>query len=162
MTVIAGRWTSVRRPSPCRAAGFTLVELMVAVAVLAIIASVAIPSYKSYVIRGKLTQAFGSLSSWAVGMQQVYQDDRSYTNGCGTTGAGAAPSVNAGEFTYDCPTKSATAFTLRARGNSGTSVNGFTFTIDQGGARATSATPSGLGFPTSTSCWVISSSGACY
>lgn len=140
-------------------------EIMVTVALVAVLARLALPTYQSYVLRGKVSQAFSQLASWSIGMQQVYQDNRSYASGGATTclssGAGAAPSTNTGDFSYSCSNMAATTFTLTATGKSGTSVAGYTYTVDQNGARTT-ATPSGATFPSSTSCWVASSSGACY
>ena len=69
--------------------GFTLIELMITVAIIAILARLAWPSYQNYVTRTKLTQAFNQLSAYSLTMQQVYQDTRSYAT-CGATSGMAA------------------------------------------------------------------------
>jgi len=154
-----------RRGPPCRTAGFSLIEIMVTVSIVAILARIAIPAYQSYALRGKVSQAFSQLSAWSIGMQQVYQDNRSYSGGsataCLASGAGAAPTTNTGDFSYSCSNMGATTFTLSATGKSGTSVYNYIYTIDQNGARTTS-TPTGALFPSNGSCWVASSNGACY
>jgi type IV pilus assembly protein PilE len=146
--------------------GFSLVEMMVTISILAIFARLAIPAYSSYVLRGKVSQAFAQLSSLAIGLQQVYQDNRSYSggttnaSGCLTSGPGAAPSTNTGDFSYSC-TLGTTTFTITATGKSGTTVASYAYTLDNTGARGTS-TPSGALFPSNSACWVQSTSGACY
>lgn len=138
--------------------GFTLIELMVAAAIVAIIAAVAIPQYSQYVVRGRMVEAQGQLAGLGASLQQYYQDNRSYVNACGASGLAAKPAATT-YFTYTCPTLSATAFVIQAAGNSGTSVAGLVYTLDQNGNRATTAVPSG--WVASTSCWVRNQSGSC-
>lgn len=148
------------------AQGFSLIEMMITVSILAIFARLAIPAYNSYVLRGKVSQAFSQLTALSVGLQQVYQDNRSYSGGatnaagCLTSGTGAAPTTNTGDFSYSC-TLTATTFVVTATGKTGTTVASFTYTLDNTGARTTT-TPTGAPFASSTSCWVQSTSGACY
>ena len=58
--------------------GFTLVELMITVAVIAILASIAIPSYQAYVRRGHRAAAQSYLMDAASRQQQRFVDVRSY------------------------------------------------------------------------------------
>lgn len=146
--------------SPIASHGFTLIEAMITVAIIAILAAVAMPSYTDYVLRGKLTQAYGTLAGLGVNLQQYYQDNRTFVAACGSTGIAALPAAD-GNFTYGCPSSSltATTFLATATGVAGTSVAGFTFTLDQNGIRQTTAVPSG--WTTNTTCWVRSKSGSC-
>lgn len=59
--------------------GFTLIELMITVAILAIIAAVAIPSYSSYVDRGKRAEARTALLDIAARQERHYSNNRQYT-----------------------------------------------------------------------------------
>lgn len=135
-----------------------MIELMVAAAILAIIAAVAIPQYSQYVVRGRMVEAQGQLAGLGTSLQQYYQDNRSYVNACGATGLAARP-ANTTNFTYTCPTLSATGFLVQASGNSGTSVAGLVYTLDQNGNRATTAVPTG--WVASSSCWIRNQSGSC-
>src|SRR5215471_198894 len=67
------------------AAGFTLIEMMVAMVMVAILASIAIPSYRSYVRRGQLAEAFTTLADMRVKMEQWYQDNKFYGTASGST-----------------------------------------------------------------------------
>ena len=58
--------------------GFTLIELMITVAILAIIAAVAIPSYTSYVDRSKRAEARAALLDIAARQERFYSNNRQY------------------------------------------------------------------------------------
>ena len=144
---------------PARGAGFTLIELMITVAIVGILAAVALPQYKQYTLRGKVSEAFNQLSSCSASLGQFYQDNRTYVNGpCSATSAGTT--VTTPNFTYTFTASSATSYTLQATGST-SSVSGFTFTLQDDGTRKTTATPSSSGWPTSTTCWISSRSGSC-
>ena len=71
--------------------GFTLIEVMIVVAIVAILATVALPAYTDYLRRGQIPEAFTYLSDYRVKMEQYYQDQRMY--GVGTC-ANAASTWN--------------------------------------------------------------------
>ncbi len=80
--------------------GFSLIELMIAVAVAAIIAAVAYPSYTSYVVRGKRTECRAAL------LQTMQQQERYYTQQ-NTYVAYTTASVNLKTFSGDALASSA-------------------------------------------------------
>jgi type IV pilus assembly protein PilE len=86
--------------------GFTLIEVMIVVAIVAILAAVALPAYGDYVRRGQLPEAFAGMSDLRVKMEQYYQDRRSYGVAQCADGADTAPpsppswSDGAGALTY--------------------------------------------------------------
>jgi type IV pilus assembly protein PilE len=125
------------------AKGFTLIELMIAVAVIGILSAIAFPAYRDHVRRSQLPEAFVSLSDFRMRMEQYYQDNRTYAN-AGQCGA-ALPTPQNPRFSYTAPgcaldtTGGAAAgqsYTMTASGNAGY-VNGFAFTINERNVRAT-------------------------
>jgi type IV pilus assembly protein PilE len=135
--------------------GFTLVELLVVVAVIGILAAISYPSYTSYVIRGKLAEGTSALSDGRVKIEQFFQDNRTYV------GAPAPASTTNFDFSTGTPTVS--TYTLTATGKG--AVTGFTFTIDQNNSKKTTAAPAGwatAAMPsTPAPCWISKKGGAC-
>jgi len=69
------------KPVKCltaRQSGFTLIEVMIAVAIVGILIAIALPSYRNYVIRGKLVAGTNALANMRAQMEQYYQDNRTY------------------------------------------------------------------------------------
>jgi type IV pilus assembly protein PilE len=58
--------------------GFTLIEVMIVVAIVAILAAIALPNYSEYVVRGKLVEAPSTLADLRVKLEQNFQDNRTY------------------------------------------------------------------------------------
>jgi type IV pilus assembly protein PilE len=77
--------------------GFTLVELMISVAVLAIPAVIAVPAYNQYVRRANRTDATKTLMLDAQALERCYSQTFAYA-GCPGAAVGAAPSVE-GKYT---------------------------------------------------------------
>lgn len=144
--------------------GFTLVEVMIVVAIVAILASVALPAYTDYLRRGQLPQAFTYLSDYRIKLEQYYQDNRNY--GVGTCGSGGGswntfvPNVSPRHFSFTCTLTDAgngsagSGFTLTATGSDGRAV-GYTYTIDQAGTKATTRF---AGETQSWTCWAAKKS----
>jgi len=142
-----------------RSSGFTLVELMVVVAIIGILAAVAMPSYQDYVRRGQLPEAASILSDYRVKLEQYYQDNRAYsTDGtCGTGVLNFSP-ANAKYFTYSCSTTgNYQTYTLTATGSSGLAV-GTTYKLTLDVTGATKSTTSFKGAASTKQCWLVSGS----
>lgn len=139
---------SISVPVARVAAGFTLIEVMITVAIIGIIATIAMPAYTDYVTRGRLAEAHSTLADMRVRLEQFYQDNRTYA------GAPACTATTGQHFAFSCTgTLDATQFTAQAQGL------GFIFTINQNNVRATPTAPAG--WTTSNPCWVTRKGGGC-
>lgn len=138
-----------------RQAGFTLIEIMIAVVIIGILTAVALPSYNGYLMRARLTEAYTGLAGAQPALEQHWANTRSYADF--DDAALKLMPKNSEHFTFTLSGASASAYLLSATGKGGAS--GFVFTIDQNGNRATTAVPAG--WSTSTVCWVDRKEGKC-
>ena len=60
--------------------GFTLIELMIVVAIIGILAAVAIPSYRDYTARAQMTEAISLLTGFKTGLAEHHQSQGSFKN----------------------------------------------------------------------------------
>lgn len=129
-------------------AGFTLIELMITVAIIAIIAAVGYPSYRDYVQRSRIAEATGTLSVTRVRLEQYYQDNRRY----GTVGTTCGVAMPSGDyFTFACATSNgAQEFVLTATGSGG--MSGYTFTVNHNNLQQTTAFVGAGSLP--ANCWL--------
>jgi type IV pilus assembly protein PilE len=140
--------------------GFTLLELLIVLGVIGILSAIAIPSYRDYIIRGKITEATSNLGDMRIKLEQFYQDNRTYVGACvGGTVAPLPTGSNARAFTYSCPTLTATTFSVRALGNASEGMSGFDYTINQANAKATASVAPG--WTLTAGCWVTKKDGSC-
>jgi type IV pilus assembly protein PilE len=133
--------------------GFTLIEIMISVAIVGILMAVALPAYSDYVTRGRLTEAFSTLGTDQPAAEQFWSNGRDYT-GFDLSTAWIPVTPN---FTYALSNVSTSTYLITATGTG--KMAGFVYTIDQNGNHVTVATPAGWG--TSTTCWVDHKGGAC-
>lgn len=131
--------------------GFTLIEVMVTVALVAILAALALPSFSEYVARSRLPDAFDGLASYRMRMEQAYQDNGNY----GINACSVAPPATE-YFDFNCQLEAGGQdFTATATGKG--AMQGYAFAINAANVRETVAFPGGA---TPFQCWA-SKKGGC-
>jgi len=74
--------------------GFTLIELMIVIAIIGILAAIAIPAYQNYTIRSQVTEGLSLADGWKTSVSEFYAQYGAFPNGASLNGqapaAGAA------------------------------------------------------------------------
>lgn len=136
-----------------RSAGFTMIELMIVVAIIAILAAIAVPAYSNYVVKAHRVAAEGCLSEYANYMERYYTTNLRYDQDTSTPPvANTLPALDCASaqrtganYSYS-PTLDVSSYTVTA-----TPINGQltrdtkcgVLSLNQAGARS----------PTVEGCW---------
>jgi type IV pilus assembly protein PilE len=125
--------------------GFTLIELMITVAIVSILATVAYPSYNDFVIRSNRAEAPRELVRLANLQEQLFVDSRAYTTNISDLGVGSTAIYETPSHNYKI--------------SSSVVDNTFTLTADAQGTQKTKDTDcikieiTDTGKKTPISCW---------
>jgi type IV pilus assembly protein PilE len=145
-----------------RSRGFTLIEVMITLAIVAILAAIAVPSYSEYVRRARITEAVAALADMHVKMERYFQDNRSYTPPgptippCNFGTVAPLPPASA-NFVFACAGLGPATYTVTATGIG--AMLGFQYSLDQANNRVTLAVPPG--WVVNPACWVLKKDGSC-
>ncbi|WP_448725273.1 type IV pilin protein [Pseudomonas farris] len=125
--------------------GFTLIEIMIVIAIIGIVITIGYPSLTEYVKKGRRTEVAGLLSEQAQILERFYSKNNVYTNATG---------LSAGNDFYTItPTLTDQTFLLTATRKAGSSMASDKcgdFTLTNTGVRSMANATSGL---TTKDCW---------
>lgn len=135
--------------------GLTLVEVLVAIALVGILTTFATVSYNSFITRAALAEPGLGLSVYASQLEQRYADVKSY--GAGACGVAAPASSQYKYFDFSCKTTGGgQGFLVTATNRASETLNGagsYVYTLDHTGVKKTTAFKGGGGID---GCWKIS------
>jgi len=136
------------KKNSCQSKGFTLIELVIVVAIIAVLSAIAIPAYRQYVLRSNRTSATRALQDMATREENYYFTNNAYTNS--TTNLGLTSAVTPdGYYTLSIPSASSTDYTLlaTAAGTQTKDLKCGNFQLQRNGTENVTGTSG------STSCW---------
>ncbi|MBK0053334.1 pilin [Stenotrophomonas sp. S39] len=95
--------------------GFTLIELMIVVAIIAILAAIALPAYQDYVARSQVSEAMTLSSGAKTAVTEYYADKGSFPTTNALAGLAPAASIN-GKYVASVTVGTAGAITAKMKG----------------------------------------------
>ncbi len=131
--------------------GYTLVELLVTVGIVALLAAIAIPSYSAYTKSANRTDATRTMTIDAQALERCYSQSFTYV-GCAGAAVGSAPSAQ-GYYTVTIAAPTASSYTITAtplKAPQTSDSSCATFTLNSAGTQG--ALTSG-GLSNTATCW---------
>ncbi len=123
--------------SPNLKNGFTLIEMLITLAILSVVASIAIPAYNGYILTAKMTEARNNLAALRLAQEENFLENNSYFFGANTAlvastsqGLWNATNGDNGQVNFNYVVTNVDGWTATATGNqAGTSTFNETVTI---------------------------------
>lgn len=145
-----------------RSHGFTLLEVMITVCIVAILGAIALPAYQESVVRGKIIDATVRLGDYRAQQEKWFLDNRTYQTvpAAGTTCGIPPPGVAANDpFQLDCVANTATTYTITATGRAAGGMPTVFYSVDQSNTRYSIG--AGSWQNSLSGCWAVRKDGSC-
>jgi type IV pilus assembly protein PilE len=139
--------------------GFSLIELMIVVVIVAILTTIAYPSYRDYITRGRRSDGQSALLDLASRMERYYSQQNTYqtaTIGAGATAVRSSNTSPEGWYTLSITAQTASTFTLRATPLNAQATDDLrcqSLTLNNLGVKGITAGPAGAPTGTVAQCW---------
>ena len=140
-TAVRSAAATAPRGSHARRRGFTLIELMIVLVVVAVLAAIALPSYREQLRKAARAEAQSFLTDMASRQQQYLTDKRAYANAVSTLNMAPPASLDGKyAFTVTAPAGTPPTFTLTATASGDQAKDACpALTIDNAGNRTPAA-----------------------
>lgn len=117
--------------------GFTLIELMITIAIIGVVAGIAIPSYNGYILTAKMAEAENNLAAIRLAQEEFFLENNRYFEGANTaaitTDSGSLWTVSKGSdgYNFDYVVTLSSGWTATATGKTGKKVAGKTRSLSK-------------------------------
>jgi type IV pilus assembly protein PilA len=105
--------------------GFTLIELMIVVAIIGILAAIAIPAYQDYTIRAQVTEGLNLATSVKAAVSETFQSNGSWPGGNTAAGLGTSSNIK-GKYVTDITVGTGGVITITYGGQANSLITGQT------------------------------------